>query len=271
LIVDSHCHLNFDSFDIDRAEVLRRAEQAGVVKIVNPGLDLDTSREAVSLAEEYHRIYAAVGVHPNEALTWKSDTVDLLENIIASSDKVIAVGEIGLDYYRDYSPKELQQSIFEQQLRLAGHSGLPVIIHSRNVTDQDQSAILDILSIIKNWQTELRELKPALAENPGVLHSFSGNHEVAEIAVELGLFLGISGRVTYKNASELRFVVANIPLEKQLIETDSPFLTPHPYRGKRNEPAYVAYVAEKLAEIHDMPIDIIAEMTSNNAQRLFKW
>jgi len=271
LFVDSHCHLNFTAFDEDRGEVLNRAAQAGVIKIVNPGLDIDTSREVVTLAEQHSEIYAAVGFHPNHANNWTSDTIDELKGILGSSNKVVAVGEIGLDYYRDYSPKPLQQIIFEQQLDLAAQYGLPVIIHSRNVSDDNQGAIIDILSILKNWIIDLRGADLVLADNPGILHSFSGKLESAEIAVDMGLFLGFSGPVTYKNASDLRTVVGSTPIENQLIETDAPYLTPHPYRGKRNEPAYVTLVAEKLAEIHAVTVQKVAEISTNNAQKIFRW
>ena len=263
MLIDTHCHLNFDAFDHDRGEVLKRARQAEVDRIVIPSIDLETCQAVVDLANEYPELYAAVGVHPNEALSWNEDTADRLRGL-AEQSCVVAIGEIGLDYYRDRAPRDLQQRVFQEQLSLAAELSLPVIIHNRQAT-------ADVLEILAEWQTELLAANPMLAEHPGVLHSFSGDQAAADQALHLGFFIGITGPVTFRNAPELQSVVAHLPLDRILVETDAPFLTPHPYRGKRNEPAYVRLVAEKIAQIHNLPLEMVSEVTSGNAGRLFNW
>jgi len=261
MLVDTHCHLNFDSFNNDRDLVLNEANKVGVTKILNPGIDLETSRQAVSLAECYKSVYAAVGIHPNEI----SNTVnpDLNEiNQLAGKAKVVAIGEIGLDYYWNKSSKETQIDAFEKQLALAETLKLPVIIHNREATE-------DVLSIITNWQKNITGSK--LAEMPGVLHSFAYGLNSALAAIEANFMIGITGPITFKKNTALQSVVADLPLSHLLIETDSPFLTPHPYRGKRNEPARVKLVAEKIAEIKRLSFDLVCEITSKNSEKLFGW
>lgn len=263
MLVDSHCHLNFDSFDEDRIEVLDRARLSGVSRIVNPGIDAATSLEAVRLAGTYPQVYAAVGVHPNEASTW-DDRSEAAIRDLASKPGVVAIGEIGLDYYWDRAPEPLQKEIFRRQLRLAGELNLPVIIHNREATD-------DILAILGEWVEDLAASNPDLAEHPGVLHSFSAGLTEAEQAIDLGFFIGITGPVTFKKAQVLQTVVESVPIERLVVETDAPFLTPHPHRGKRNEPAYVRFVAEKIGELRNLPAAVVAEVTTHNAERLFNW
>jgi TatD DNase family protein len=266
LLVDTHCHLNFDLFDQDRDQVVARASQAGVEYIVNPGVDLETSRSAVRLAARYPQVYAAVGIHPNEIQAWDPRVFDQIK-ALAASPKVVAIGEIGLDYYRDNTPPDLQKQVFQQQLELAASLNLPVIIHSRNASPDNQQAILDILHILEVWQSRLvQHISPI-----GVLHSFSSDLDTAKTAIKLNFLIGITGPVTFRNAPELRNLVRQLPLEALVIETDAPFLTPHPYRGKRNEPGYVNLVAEKLAEIHNLPFEEVADITKSNAGRLFNW
>jgi TatD DNase family protein len=266
LLVDTHCHLNFDLFDQDRDQVLERARQAGVEYIVNPGVDLETSRSAVRLAARYPEVYAAVGLHPNEIQEWDLPAFDQIK-ALAASPKVVAIGEIGLDYYRDNTPHDLQKQVFQQQLDLASSLNLPVIIHSRNPSPEDPKAILDILQILEIWQSRLgKHLSPL-----GVLHSFSSDLDAAKTAIKLDFLIGITGPVTFRNAPELRRLVQQLPLEALVVETDAPFLTPHPYRGKRNEPGFVKLVAEKLSEIHNLPFEEVADITKSNAGRLFNW
>lgn len=262
-LVDTHCHLNFHTFEEDRDEVLARAAEDGVDKIVNPGIDLQTSLEALSLAQRSEHVFAAVGVHPNDSTTWEKGTRRQLADY-ARHPKVVAIGEIGLDYYRDRAPKDIQQRVFREQLELAADLGLPVIIHNREATE-------DILAILREWQVWLETHNPVLSRTPGVLHSYSGNLEQARRAWEHHFCLGVTGPLTFKNADELRSVVAGMPLDALLVETDAPFLTPHPHRGKRNEPAYVRFVADKIAEIQAVSSEQIAEATTANAGRLFKW
>lgn len=257
LLVDTHCHLDFSRFDGDRDEVICRAKEAGVTRIIIPGLDLETSRKAITLAERYEGIYTTVGIHPNsvrEAYRGK-DTLAALRKL-AKHTKVIAVGEIGLDYYRDRTPPTEQMVAFWAQLVLAAELGKPVVLHDREAT-------ADTIITLARW----REEHP---NNPtGVLHSFSGSWPDAQRALEMGFYLGFTGPITYRKADRIREVAANAPADRILTETDAPFLTPHPYRGKRNEPAYVRYVANKLAEVRGEALESVAKRTTANTATLF--
>ena len=270
MLVDTHCHLYFDRFQDDLEQVLDRARQAGVKRILVPGIDLGTSREAIRLAETTAEVYAAVGCHPTELGAWKlEDLVELRE--LARHPKVAAIGEIGLDYYHDRSQIVLQTRALQAQLELAAELALPVVIHLRNTSSDDRQASADILEILLSWQQVLADSGASLAAHPGVLHSYSDDLETARRALGVGFYIGITGPVTFKNAAMLREVVAGAPLEQILIETDAPFLTPHPYRGKRNEPAYVRFIAEKIGEIRGQSYGAIVERTGENAGRLFNW
>ena len=270
MLVDTHCHLNFDWFDEDRDEVIKAAEEEGVGIIINPGIDLNSSHNAVKLATESSIVYAAVGVHPNDANLWDTSSIKELK-AIAASEKVVAIGEIGLDYYRKYSRKELQKKIFIEQLQLAGELGLPVIIHTRNESLDDESATIEVVQILKDWIRTLKESDSSLYTHPGVLHSYAGSLQHAEEVIAMGFYIGVTGPVTFKNANRLRGVISKLPIEHLLIETDSPFLTPHPYRGKRNEPKYVKIIAEKVSEIYGMPTSEVEKITTRNAEKLFNW
>jgi TatD DNase family protein len=270
MLFDSHCHLDFEAFDADRDQVLADAARAGVVGILNPAVDLASSRAIVALAGHYPPVYAAVGVHPNSATSWDERTLDELRQL-SQVDKVLAIGEIGLDYYRQRAPKALQLEIFQAQLLLAREAGLPVIIHTRNASKEDHQATKDALALLIEWQLGLSEVGSALAERPGVLHSYSGSLGSAQQAMARGFYIGITGPVTFRNAPELQDLVAALPLDRILVETDAPFLTPHPYRGKRNEPAYVRLVTDKIAGIHDLAPETVAEATAANAARLLNW
>jgi len=262
ILADTHCHLDFYNYDQDRVSVLARAWEAGLGRILIPGIDLATGLAATRIAEAHPQVYVAVGVHPNSSLAWEADSLEILEQM-AVHPKVVAMGEIGLDYYRDRAPKNHQKRVFREQLNLAGRLNLPVVIHTRNASPQDRRCISDVIKILREWESPRKY--------PGVIHSYSGDETEAQELIELGFFIGITGPVTFKNAAELRQVVAAIPLERLLIETDGPFLTPHPYRGKRNEPAYVRYIAEKIAEVRDLSPQRVAKQTTANAQRLFSW
>ncbi len=248
-LVDSHAHLDFDPFDADRDAVIERARLAGLVAILNAGADLASSRAAVALAAQHDFIYAAVGVHPHEAQTVTPAVLDTLREL-AGQPKVVAIGEIGLDYYRDHSPRPVQRRAFGEQLALAAELGLPVILHSREALD-------DTLAALHDWN------------GSGVLHSYSGGVERLEEVLALGLSIGISGPVTFANATRLRAAAARVPLNRLLIETDCPYLTPEPYRGQRNEPAHVQYVAEAISRVRRISIEKLAQATTNNAVRLF--
>lgn len=270
MLADTHCHLNFDRFDTDRPEVLARAQTAGIKWILNPGVDLASSQAAVLLAGANEPVFAAVGVHPNDAQSWQPDALTEL-NTLARQPKVVAIGEIGLDYYWERTPVPLQREIFEQQLDLAAELGLPVIVHVRDKSPQEMPAMRDTLAILKDWTGQLAFRSPGLVQRPGVLHSFSGDRNAASEANKLYFCTGITGPVTYKKADMLRDVVTSVPAEFLLVETDAPFLTPHPHRGERNEPALVRFIAEKIAFIRQTNFESIAEITSLNAERLFRW
>jgi len=254
-LIDTHTHLDFPQFDADREAVIQRAQAAGVGLMINVGADLESSRAAVALAEKYECIYAAVGVHPHEAK--KLDGAALAElRDLATHPQVVAVGEIGLDFYRDLSPRDVQRRAFQAQLAWAGRLGKPVIIHDREAHDE-------ALAILTDWVAAAPERRC------GVFHCFSGDLAMARRAVALGFYLGVDGPITYQNARKLPETVKWLPLDRLLIETDCPYLTPHPHRGKRNEPAYVRLVAERIAALKGISVEELAQATTANARRLF--
>jgi TatD DNase family protein len=232
-LIDTHCHLDFEAYDNIRDQIVQGAADAGVTRIINPGVDVARSQAALTLADQYAGVYAAVGIHPNSTVGFSEETLAAVREM-ATSEKAIAIGEIGLDYYWDSSPKETQRGAFEAQLALAAELELPVIIHNRDASD-------DVIAILREWVAALPE---SLRERPGVLHSFSAPGTIADQGIDLGFYLGFTGPVTFKKADDLRKIAAHIPDDRILVETDGPFLTPHPYRGKRpNKPAYVRFVA----------------------------
>lgn len=256
-LVDTHLHLDFEQFAEDRDAVVERAQAAGVTRLITIGIDVATSRSAIGLAERYPGVYASVGIHPNGSGDWDGDeTVHALREM-AAHRKVVAIGEIGLDYYWERVAHEQQARVFQAQLELAAQAGLPVVIHDRDAHD-------DVMAHLRDWAPAVARERP-----PGVLHCFSGNRAMAEEALALGFSIGIDGPVTFKKARDLQGLVAALPLEKIVIETDAPFLAPHPYRGKRNEPAYVVEVARKIAEVRGLPVEVVVQQTTENARVLF--
>ncbi|MBN2385482.1 MAG: TatD family hydrolase [Anaerolineales bacterium] len=270
-LTDTHCHLDLHKFDADRPEVLERAARAGVSRILIPGLTAASSRLAVELARSQPRLYTAAGVHPNEVETWQGGSLAQLKEV-AHQPKVVAIGEIGLDYYWDVAPHALQQEVLQRQLDLAAELDLPVVIHLREQGDHsDGPCSQDALHLLEEWANRLEREKSPLRKRPGVLHSFSGSPETARRAIGLHFFIGVTGPITYKNAQTRRDLVAGLPLECLLIETDAPYLTPVPQRGRRNEPAFVSRIADTIAEIHRRSVEEVAAITSDNAARLFHW
>jgi len=291
-LTDTHCHLDFNKFDEDREAVIQRAIDAGVIRMLIPALDLDSSRAGIKLAEAYPFIFAAVGFHPTDLDRWNDSAMDNLRALIvphrerdssvtvqplpqnSMTKKIVAIGEIGLDYYwiKESEKRALQGNVLKQQLKLAQEVNKPVIIHMREENDTwFGQASTDLLAILTQWHAELHTQNHPLAEKPGVLHSFNGNLETAQKALALNFYIGVTGPVTYKNAEAKRQIIRELPLERLLIETDSPFLTPVPHRGKRNEPAFVAHIADKIAEIQLTTSEQVAEISTLNAARLFGW
>ena len=255
MLIDTHCHLDFDRFDEDRAEMIARAVEADVRKMIIPAVDLEKIPAILDIADRYEgSIYTAVGIHPNSTADLPPDWLYQIEDF-AEHPSVVAIGEIGLDYYWDKVPKEIQQKAFADQLELALDLALPVIIHNREAGKD----VLDVLS------------KASIAdiEKPGVLHSFLDTEEIAWQAIEMGYFLGFTGPITYKKNDWLRDIVKNIPLDRILVETDAPFLSPQVKRGKRNEPAYVNYISDFIAEIRGVSPEIFRGITTENAACLF--
>jgi TatD DNase family protein len=227
-----------------------------VTGLINPGADLESSRRAVALAECHDQVYAAVGIHPHDASTLDETTLDELRRL-AGHPKVVAIGEIGLDYYRDLSPRPQQLAAFEAQLALATEQDLPVIIHQRE-------AAADVMAILRHWHID------SPARRAAVLHAFSGDLAIAGEAAELGFYIGVAGPVTFRNARQLRDIIPRVPVDHLLIETDAPYLTPHPHRGERNEPAYLPLIAERLAGLVGLPVQVLAARLAENARRLFR-
>jgi len=259
VLVDSHTHIDMRIYNRDRDQVLERARGAGVAAVVDVGCDLDSSRVAIKLAERYSDVFAALGFHPHSAAKMRDSDLERLSEM-AQHRKVVAIGEIGLDFYRNLSPRDVQVEAFKKQLVLARGLKLPVIVHCRNAQEE-------VLSILTEWAYE--EGGAGGVKAPlGVLHCFSGDGELSQRYIEMGFFLSIAGPITYPS-SHAQEIAHHVPLDKLLIETDCPFLAPQPYRGKRNEPSNVSFVAEKIGEIRGVPIDVVAEHTTSNAVRLF--
>jgi len=265
-LTDTHCHLDYNKFDADRAEVIQRATDAGLVRVLVPGLDQTSSVAAVRLAESTPSVWAAVGFHPTDLDKFSESAFQQVKDL-AKHPKVVAIGEIGLDYYwvKEADKRAFQRETLRRQLQFAAEAGKPVVIHMREENDEwTGAASRDLLEILAEWQSRL-------PSRPGVLHSFNGDLETAQKALALNFYIGVTGPVTYKNADKKREIIRQLPLEKILIETDAPFLAPVPHRGKRNEPAYVLHIADKIAEIHSKSPAEIAALTTANAARLFAW
>ena len=250
MLFDTHTHLDDEKFDTDREEVIASLKDAGVSLCVNIGANIETSKASIALAEQYDFIYAAVGVHPNDVGTMQDEDLKTLEEM-TKNPRVVAIGEIGLDYHYDEPEPEVQKVWFEKQLRLAEKLGLPYVIH-------DRDAHADVLEIIKK-----------VGYFNGVMHCFSGSAEMARQVTNLGMYVSIAGQVTFKNAPKVKVVAESVPLDKLLIETDSPYLTPEPFRGKRNNSGYVKYTAAKIAELRGMTAEEIAKITMENGKRFY--
>ena len=251
MLIDSHAHIQLDRFDADRGAVLERAQEAEVHAIMVIGFDLETSRGAIALAEKYNQVYATIGMHPHDAKGLHDETIHIFREL-AAHPKVVALGEMGLDYYRNLSPRPIQKAAFERQLDLAEELDLPIVIHNRE-------AYHDILPILQARRGRVR----------GVMHCFSGDVEIMHQSLALGFHIGIGGPVTYRKSDALQEVAQKVPADALLVETDCPWLAPQFRRGKRNEPAYVRATAEKIAELRGISLEEIGEITTQNFEDLF--
>lgn len=252
MFFDTHVHLNAEQFEEDVQEVIDRALSEGVKNMVVVGFDRPTITKAMELVEKYDFLYASVGWHPVDAIDMTDEDLQWIEELSAHT-KVVALGEMGLDYHWDKSPKEIQKEVFRKQIRLAKKVGLPIVIHNREAT-------ADIVEILKEEDA---------SEVGGIMHCFSGSAETAKECVDMNFYISLGGPVTFKNAKKPKEVAGIIPLDKLLIETDCPYLAPHPYRGKRNEPSYVTLVAQQIAEIKEISVEEVARATTENAKKLF--
>ena len=252
MIFDTHAHYDDAQFDSDREELLTSMPELGVTTIVNVSSTLKSCEKCVELARKYPYVYAAVGIHPDEVGSLNEETFAWMERLL-DNEKVVAVGEIGLDYYWDNESHEVQEKWFVRQLELARRHHLPIIIHSRE-------AAADTMEIMKAHAQGLE----------GVIHCYSYSREQAEEYVKMGFYIGIGGVLTFKNAKKLKEVAAAIPLERIVLETDCPYLAPEPFRGKRNQSSYIRYVAEKLAEIKGMTAEEVIAVTEENAKKMYR-
>ncbi|WP_017185062.1 TatD family hydrolase [Alkalibacillus haloalkaliphilus] len=253
MLFDTHVHLNADQFNEDREEVIRRAQDEGVTHMVVVGFDRKTIPLAIEIAENYDFIYAAVGWHPVDAIDMTEEDLTWIEEL-SRHEKVVAIGEMGLDYHWDKSPKDVQKDVFRKQIALAKRVNMPIIIHNREATE-------DIVEILQEEQA---------GQVGGIMHCYNDHVDYAKTCLDMGFHISLGGPITFKNAKDPKLVAQEVPLEKLLIETDCPFLAPHPNRGKRNEPAYVKLVAEKIAELKDLSVEEVARQTNENARQLFK-
>lgn len=270
---DTHCHLDMAAFDADREAVLERAARAGIGRILVPSTNRASASRVLALVEDHSALFAAVGFHPTELEGVDDAAMHEVEHL-ATHPKVVAIGEIGLDYYwvQGSAARARQRVGLQAQLEIAARVGRPVILHMREESDAETgTCAADLMVILEEWVRSLRAHAAELAVQPGVLHSFSGSKEIALRAIGLGFRIGITGPITYKNAEKRRQVIANLPLDKLLLETDAPFLAPVPRRGQRNEPAFVTIIADRIAELQSCAPDEVAAVTSASAEQLFAW
>ncbi|MBV1759008.1 MAG: TatD family hydrolase [Dethiosulfatibacter sp.] len=252
MLVDSHVHLDDGRFDKDREKLIERFEQDGISYVLHAAYDLQSSIKAVNASEKYGKIYASVGYHPHDAKDATEESLQIIRSLTKKS-KVVAIGEIGLDYHYDHSPRETQKKWFIEQIRMAKELDMPYIVH-------DREAHGDIFNIMKTEK---------YSGTRGIMHCYSGNVELAREFIKMGFLISLAGPITFSNARKTKEVAKEIPLEHLLIETDGPYLTPVPFRGKRNEPSYVRYVAQEIASIKEIPFEEVAQVTTDNFKRLF--
>jgi TatD DNase family protein len=264
-LIETHAHLDSARFAADREQVISHAAERGVAQIITVGTSVESSRAAIALAEQHPRLYATIGVHPHDSASFGPQALEELACLV-SHPKVVAIGEIGLDYYRDYAPHQAQSTAFQQQLALASRARKPVVVHIRD-RDGERGAYEDVMASLENWAASMGNEDRAPL---GVLHCFSGVLDTARRALDLRFYLGVDGPVTYPNAHALRTLVTEVPLDRLLLETDCPYLAPQPRRGQRNEPAFLTHIAEQIAQLHGVPLEQVACTTTASARRLFR-
>ncbi|SIT93401.1 TatD family hydrolase [Edaphobacillus lindanitolerans] len=254
MLIDTHVHLNDNQYEEDLDEVIQRALDAGVGKMVVVGFDRPTIERALELADRYPFIYLVIGWHPVDAIDCTEEDLQWIEQLAAEHPKVVGIGETGLDYHWDKSPKDVQKELFKKQIAMAKRLGLPVIIHNRDAT-------ADVVQILR---------EEGAAETGGIMHCFSGSVETARECINMNFLISLGGPVTFKNARMPKEVAKEIDIEHLLVETDAPYLAPHPNRGKRNEPSYVPLVAEEIARLKEIPVEEVARATTENAKRIYR-
>ena len=260
-MIDTHCHLYSSQFDNDLDDVIHEAVRDGVQRILVPGIDAHTSKRSINLSSKYsENVFSAVGIHPNYSA--ESNPGRILELLKSSRNKIFAIGEIGLDFYRDYSPRDMQIEIFDRMLEFAKEFNLPICIHNRNA-DRELLSILD-----KKYYENMNGL---FSIHKGVFHAFNGSEKIAEWGIAHDFSFGIGGPITYKKSGQMRNLVKKIGLSNLVLETDAPYLSPAPIRGKRNKPQYLVFIAQSLAEVFDCPVKKIIDITDENANRLFRF
>ncbi|MBI4971996.1 MAG: TatD family hydrolase [Candidatus Omnitrophica bacterium] len=252
MIFDTHVHLNVSDYTADQDQVFRRAREAGVGLFLNVGIDMEHSRAAVQFAEKFDNVYATIGLHPHDAQNFTEAGFNEIKEL-TKNKKVRAIGEVGLDYFRNLSPRDQQMNVFKRFIQLANEVHLPLVIHSRE-------AYADIYSTLRKFGSR----------HQGVMHCFAGNKHDLEEALALGLYISFAGPVTYKKNHELRELVAMVPSDRILVETDAPYLPPEPFRGKRNEPAWIVETLKKMAEVRKTDFTTISQETTQNGKRLFQ-
>ena len=259
-LFDTHCHLNLPHYQKDISEVINRAKNNQVEYLLIPGIDSPSSIDAINLCVSYENMFAACGLHPNSKINDHVQELRLIKNQLKNNG-VVAIGEIGLDFFREHNTKDFQITIFEAHLQFAKEIEKPIIIHNRLADDT-------LWSILENWHKSL-PVNSILKNRPGVLHAFSGSAELARKAIDLNFSIGIAGSITYHNADNLRDIISKLPLQSIILETDSPYLTPHPKRGERNEPSFLSYTAQQLCKIFNIEMEQIKKITTENALNLF--
>ncbi|MBI5473797.1 MAG: YchF/TatD family DNA exonuclease [Ignavibacteriae bacterium] len=268
MFIDSHAHLTSEQFNIDREETIKRALDAGVHLIVNPATDLEDSLRAIELAEKHDCVYACVGFHPHEARKADEKSLQQIEEL-SRHPKVVAIGEIGLDFYYDFSPREQQEEVFKAQIAIAQRRNLPIVIHTRESNDATLTIVRDAVTASPEWRSQKATPESRYSAPKGVFHCFSGDVRMAWEVINMGFYISMPGIVTFKKAELATEVASKVSCEHFLLETDSPYLAPTPHRGKRNEPANIPLIAEKIAALQHLSVEDIARATNYSAYRLF--